>query len=71
MAYTAAEIQAKVVELEKKLTAVEATSFADRSVKYRSVNEIKSEIAYWNGQLASLQGRSGTHFAVGNSGFNY
>lgn len=73
MAYTQAELETKIASLETALGRGELrVDFADRSVTYRSVDEIVSAITYFKSLLAPLTAatnRSRQSFGVASRGF--
>ena len=75
MAYVQAEVEAKVALLETALARGELrVDFADRSVTYRSVDELKKALSYFQDILAGLAAAAGTGrprqlFAVSSNGF--
>lgn len=57
MAYTEADIRARIEKLEKGLVQVASgVTFVDRGTTYRRVSEIEAQIAYWQRKLRSLIG---------------
>lgn len=71
MAYTEEQITERIETLELGLSTVEAgATFADRGVTYRSVEQIKAAIAYWQNKLDALGGgHSRQFFGVASKGF--
>lgn len=70
MALSQAEIEERISTLEQGLARVEAGStFADRGVTYRSVDQILSAIDYWRSKLATLLGRPKQTLLVASKGF--
>lgn len=73
MAYTSAELDAKIVALETALSRGELrVDFADRSVTYRSVTETVQALEYFKGLLTNLTAstnRSRQSFGVAARGF--
>jgi len=70
MAATASELQSKIDALELALTRNErSVQFADRAVTYRSFEEIRSQISYFQTQLNALNGRPKQSVAVGSTGW--
>lgn len=57
MAYVQSEVEAKIAALESALARGEMrVDFADRSVTYRSVQDLTSALAYFNRILVDLYG---------------
>lgn len=70
MAYTEAQLRANITALETALTRGErSVSFADRNVVYRTVEEIREAIAYFQGLLDQLLGRPRQFLGVATKGF--
>lgn len=70
MAATAEELQAKITALETALERSErSVQFADRAVTYRSFEEIRSQITYFQNQLNALNRRPKQAFGVGATGW--
>jgi len=68
--YTATELQAKITALEAAFERHErSVQFADRVVTYRSFEEIRDQIAYFQTQLNALQSRPKQAFGVTSKGF--
>ena len=70
MAYTEADLEARIVALEMALDRHERTvQYADRSVTYNSTAEIRERIDYFSSALARLRARGKQTYLVGNKGF--
>lgn len=70
MAYTEAQIESKIAALEVALDRHEqAVAKGDRSVSYKSVEEVERSLAYWKGLLRSAQGRGKQSFGYAEKGF--
>lgn len=77
MAYVQSEVEAKIAALESALGRGEMrVDFADRSVTYRSVQDLTDALAYFKRILAEILAtanpgtvRSRQSYAVGASGF--
>ena len=52
-------IEAKIETLEGGLSVIESgTTFSDRGVTYRTVEELQAAISYWERKLAALDSGS-------------
>lgn len=70
MAYTEVQIQGYITQLETALSKGEqSVTFSDRSVTYRSVEQILDGIAYWTQKLRELAGRPKQSLGVAAKGF--
>lgn len=70
MAYTEAQLQEQITTLETALARGErSVTFADRSVTYRSTQELRDALSYFSGLLNQLQSRSRQSLGVASKGF--
>jgi hypothetical protein len=70
VAYTEAQLESYITQLESALARGEQScTFSDRSVSYRSVDQIVSAIAYFRGLLRALTGRPKQSLGVAAKGF--
>lgn len=75
MPYVQAEVEAKIALLETALARGELrVDFADRSVTYRSVQDLTSALSYFQSVLGGLAAAAGAArprqlFAVASNGF--
>lgn len=70
--YDATTVKANIARLEVALSRGELTvEYSDRRVTYRSVEELRSALAYWKAILADVEGdqRPKQSFAVASKGF--
>lgn len=72
MAYTQTELEAKITALETALArGVTRVDYSDRSVTYRSVQELQNSLSYFQRLLSQVlgTGRSKQTVAVASKGF--
>lgn len=70
MAYTEAQLQEQITALESALARGERNvTFKDRSVTYRSTQELREALSYFSGLLNQLQARPRQSLGVASKGF--